>query len=101
MDIVEADKYRVRGNWLFFSKLPLDPIQIPFDLGVDRYIDPVKGDRARPPLRLKYHDREIVRLDVEAYGSWRPVLPAFSRDVVGTVEGSVSIRVETAIRDWQ
>lgn len=103
MDIVQGDEYRVRGNWLFFPNLPLDPIQIPFGFAIDRVIDgkaPSKGPRQlRPRLRLENRDRQVLRLDVEAYGTWRPVLPAFSRNVTGN--GSATIRVELAILDWQ
>src|SRR6266404_6117721 len=91
MELVDAKDYRVRENWLYFPELPLNPVQIPFGLGLAE----------RPRLQLDHQGREITRLKVQIAGSWRPVLPAFSRRVAGVNRGAPTITIETGIADWQ
>jgi GNAT superfamily N-acetyltransferase len=105
MSIVASDQYRVRENWLYFPALHLNPAQIPFGLGVGREstLEEMFDDRTarRQRLKVQSNGRDVTVLEVEASGSWRPVLPAFSRTVAGVKKGAPTVRIETAVADWQ
>jgi GNAT superfamily N-acetyltransferase len=106
MEIVQADQYRVRDNWLYFPKLNLDPIRIPFGLGLGtrrrppvNTANPTRARAPRPRLRLQAEGRLITVLDVETRRSWRPVLPPFSRIVRGTRSRGPTFIIQTAMAD--
>src|SRR5258707_1011959 len=83
MQIVTCDQYVVRKNWLHFPKLNLDPIQIPFGLGVGRTFVAKGTVVRRQRLNVQTKGRRIPALEVETSSRWRAVLPTFSRTVGG------------------
>jgi GNAT superfamily N-acetyltransferase len=106
MKIVETSQYRVRGNRLYFPELSVDPIQIPFGLGLatrrNRSAPKTKLTQSctpRPRLRLKAKGRQITALDAEVAGSWRRVLPLFSRAIAGSYRRRLSFVIQTATLD--
>ena len=103
MKIVGTHQYRVRENWLHFLALNLDPIRIPFGLGLStkRSASTGKTQSARTPplrprLRLQAKGRQITVLDAEVGGSWRRVLPLFSRTVDGATGRGPTFLIQTA-----
>ena len=106
MKILEANQYRVRDNWLHVSALDLDPIQIPFGLGLGTRRSgttaKTKSGRPRvlrPRLRLQTKGRQITVLDAEAYGSWRRILPSFSRVIGKGPRRGPTFLIKTATED--
>lgn len=99
MEIVEGHQYRVRENWLYFPDLDLEPVQVPFGLGIGRDAEGVRAG-ARQRLRIAQAGRQLTSLQIESAGLWRHVLPAFSREVTGK-NSAAGFRIEVAITDWQ
>jgi GNAT superfamily N-acetyltransferase len=106
MLIVKSDQYRVRENWLHFRGLGVEPIQIPFGLGLRRAVnsEAAKGAGARthrPPLKLQLSGRKTIAIKVKSHNRWRPVLPAFSRTVSGARRGAPKIVLQAAVTDGE
>jgi GNAT superfamily N-acetyltransferase len=106
MKIVKANQYRIRGNWLYFPGLDLEPIQIPFGIGLGTRrsgsaakVKLARSRTPRPRLRLQAKGRQITALDTEVGGSWRRVLPAFSRVVGGNKRARPTFLIQTATLD--
>jgi GNAT superfamily N-acetyltransferase len=94
----------VQHNWLSFPTSHLDPVEIPFGLGIGTRRRQPPSNRLRtyrPKLRVRAAGRRILSVEVKADHSWRVVLPTFSRIVMLATKPRKTLCLEVATKQSQ
>jgi GNAT superfamily N-acetyltransferase len=105
MEIVEANRYRVRKNRLYLPSLGPEAIRVPFGtgLGIRRRKSGKAGADGstviRPRLRLLVRGGKVVALDAQTERGWIRLLPVFSRTIARSRAGTPALRIQMATSD--